>query len=117
MKNFLLGTFFLSTSIALNAQTFKFSISNQSGDALSTIQIAPADDFSWGKDLIPFDIFEDGATFEVSYDPLESGCTYDIKIEGYLDSKDIIIENINMCELDNLVLFHDDYGNLKYTIK
>ncbi|MFT5337683.1 MAG: hypothetical protein ACI9YL_001688 [Luteibaculaceae bacterium] len=104
---FLLTAFMALFATGAFCQELDFEITNDTGVDLLYIHVSPSDEDHWGEDIIPGDVFENGATFEVFlpvYD--ESICSHDIKVTDY-EGYAVTIRGVDLCGIYSIVLYFD----------
>jgi hypothetical protein len=109
----LLSLFFFTALSAQNYQ-LKFSVVNATGIDLYGVYVSESEDNSWGDDVIPSDLFDDGTTVEVTI-PIEfdTMCIHDIKVTDS-DGEAVVFPEIDFCEVSVLTFFIGSDGEVYY---
>jgi len=115
-KTFLLmlvSLFFVSNFTAQNLQ-LKFDVVNATGLDLKGVFVSETASENWGNDIIPGDIFTNGATVEVTIPVTENTkCLHDIMITDATDEGRVFPE-IDFCEVSKLTFFAGSDGEVYY---
>lgn len=95
------------------SQALEFYIANNTGVTLNNIYVTPAEQNSWGNDILPQDLFEDQATVKVSI-PASYGstCMFNIKITD-LQGNAVVFYNVDACKLHTLTIHWDGTYEIK----
>jgi hypothetical protein len=109
----LVSLFFVTALSAQNYQ-LKFSIVNATGIDLYGVYVSESVDDTWGDDVIPGDLFNDGTTVEVTI-PIDNDtmCVHDIKVTDY-DEEGVVFPEIDFCEVSVLTFFMGSDGGVYY---
>ncbi len=75
-----------------------FLISNQTGHVLTTLNVSPSNENSWGPDVLGRDVLAAGESAEISFDRGETQCQWDIR-GTYDDGGTTDARGINLCEV------------------
>jgi hypothetical protein len=101
----------LMASSSLKAQTIlDFTLVNNTGEDLYGVYVSETVNESWGKDIIPTDIFKTGFQVEVKFnDEGEATCNWDIKLtKDAAEENSVLIEDVNLCGITKLTLNKED---------
>jgi len=84
-----------------------FDVTNNTGLTLVDVFVSPAEENHWGNDILPNNLFENGATIRITLPP-EFGktCMFDMKITDGADGH-ITFTNIDACKLIKLKINAD----------
>jgi hypothetical protein len=74
-----------------------FTIVNNTGQAILTLNVSPSDEAAWGPDILGVDILAAGERAEISFDNAEERCEWDIRVT-YEDGDTGAWGGINLCE-------------------
>lgn len=107
----ILGLFFTAMSESVVSQhLLDFTLINSTGEHLYGMYVSEVDNDSWGNDILPKDIIENGAEVEVKFtDNGDITCKWDIKItKDPSEENYVVIEDVNLCNVAKLTLFKKD---------
>lgn len=109
----LVSLVFVSTLSAQNYQ-LEFSVVNMTGIDLYGVYVSESVNDSWGDDIIPGDLFNDGTTVEVTV-PVEydTMCVHDIKVTDS-EGEGVVFSGIDFCEVSVLTFFIGSDGEVYY---
>jgi len=90
-----------------SAQALTFDVVNNTGVTLVDVYVTPAEQNNWGNDILPNNLFENGATITVTI-PANYGetCMFDMKITDGSGGH-IVFTNIDACKLIKLQINGD----------
>ena len=74
-----------------------FTLTNNTGHVIMTLNVSPSDSNNWGPDILGRDVLGDGEAAEVSFDRDEDDCVWDIRVT-YDDGDTNDERGINLCE-------------------
>lgn len=74
-----------------------FTIHNQTGHVIVTLNVSPTASNQWGADILGQDVLANGKSAEVSFDRDEDHCVWDIRVT-YDDDTENDERGINLCE-------------------
>jgi hypothetical protein len=80
-----------------------FTIVNNTGQAIMTLNVSPSDENQWGPDILGSDVLGAGEQAEVSFDRDEERCEWDIRVT-YEDGDTGAWGGINLCETTTVTL-------------
>jgi hypothetical protein len=80
-----------------------FTIVNDTGQAVLTLNVSPTSENSWGPDILGVDILANGESAEVSFDRDEEECVWDVRVT-YEDGDTGDWRGINLCETVTVTL-------------
>jgi hypothetical protein len=102
-----LAVFILFSTSNTSAQALYFFVNNNTGVTLNNIYVTPAETSSWGSDILPNDLFENGSSVRVDI-PADYGttCKFDMKITD-LDGNAVIFTGMDACKLHTLQINWD----------
>ena len=106
----------LSSNLFSQSGALDFQIDNFTGYDLHYVYTSPSNSNSWGNDIIPYDIFNNGASVDVSVPVYNNSiCHHDLRIEdmagNYVDFREI-----NLCEVMKVTLYVQN-GTLMYRLE
>ena len=100
MKKGLFAGAFLAiafTASAAWAAAQDFTIHNNTGHVIVTLNVSPTASNHWGPDILGRDVLATGESAEVSFDRDEDHCIWDIRVT-YDDGTENDERGINLCE-------------------
>ncbi len=102
-----LAIFFVFSTSNTSAQALYFFVVNNTGVTLNNIYVTPAETSSWGNDILPNDLFENGSSVRVDI-PADYGttCKFDMKITD-LEGNAVIFTGMDACKLHTLQINWD----------
>ena len=80
-----------------------FTIVNDTGQAIMTLNVSPSDSNQWGPDILGSDVLAAGERAEVSFDRDEERCEWDIRVT-YEDGDTGDWRGIDLCETTTVTL-------------
>jgi hypothetical protein len=98
-KGFIAGAFLAAAFVASAAWAAAqdFTIHNNTGHVIVTLNVSPNASNEWGPDILGRDVLANGESAEVSFDRSEDHCRWDIRVT-YDDGTENDERNINLCE-------------------
>jgi hypothetical protein len=75
-----------------------FTIVNNTGYTVLTLNVSPSDESNWGPDILGVDVLPSGERAEVSFDRDEDRCLWDIRVT-YETGDTGDWRGINLCEV------------------
>ena len=98
MKKFVMAVIMACTAAtAAFAAQQDFTIVNNTGMAILTLNVSPADSDQWGPDILGVDVLGADEQAEVSFDNDEEQCIWDIRVT-YEDGDTGDWRGIDLCE-------------------
>lgn len=94
-------TFAVMTGSALGEARQSFTVVNQTGHVIVTLNVSPQDSNRWGPDLLGSEVLANGESASVTLDNTEAECVWDIRI-GYDDQTQNDERGVNLCEIDTV---------------
>lgn len=95
-----------------NAQALTFDVVNNTGFTLVDIYVTPAEQSTWGNDILPYDLFENGSTVTVTIpEGYGETCMFDMKITDTAGNY-VTFSNIDACKIIKLQINGD--GTFSY---
>lgn len=85
------------TASAAWAAAQDFTIHNNTGHVITTLNVSPTSSNQWGPDILGRDVLASGESAEVSFDRDEDHCIWDIRVT-YDDGTENDERGINLCE-------------------
>jgi hypothetical protein len=80
-----------------------FSVVNNSGHVIMTLNVSPSNEDSWGPDILGRDTLANGETAEITFERGESQCNWDIRVT-YDDNDTNDMRGVNLCETATVTL-------------
>jgi hypothetical protein len=80
----------------------QFTVSNESGHAITTLNVSPAGTGTWSPNILGHDRLADGEFTDVGFARREHQCAWDIKAD--YDGGHIDMPNVNLCEVGSVAL-------------
>ena len=105
MKKLLLAIALVFSTIASPAFAGQqdFTIVNNTGQAVMTLNVSPTDETQWGPDILGRDVLANGESAQISFERGETQCNWDIRVT-YEDGETGDFRNNNLCELATVTL-------------
>jgi hypothetical protein len=75
-----------------------FTITNNTGHVLTTLNVSPSNENSWGEDILGRDVLANGENAEISFERGETQCQWDIRAT-YDDGGTTDARGVNLCEV------------------
>ena len=75
-----------------------FTINNQTGHVLTTLNVSASNEDQWGPDILGRDVLANGETAEISFERGETQCQWDIRAT-YDDGGTTDARGVNLCEV------------------
>lgn len=75
-----------------------FTVNNQTGHIVVTLNVSASNDNNWGPDILGSQILQNGQSAEVSFGRNESSCLWDIRAT-YDDGGTTDVRQVNLCEV------------------
>jgi len=80
-----------------------FTITNNTGQTILTLNVSPSDEESWGPDILGVEVLGAGEEASITFDNDEERCEWDIRVT-YEDGDTGAWGGINLCETTNVTL-------------
>lgn len=80
-----------------------FTLNNQTGHVVVTLNVSPSNENSWGPDILGRDVLANGESAEITFPRAETQCLWDIKAT-YDDGDTTDERGVNLCELTTVNL-------------
>ena len=80
-----------------------FSVVNNSGHTVMTLNVSPSNEDSWGPDILGRDTLANGETAEITFERGETQCSWDIRVT-YDDGDTGDSRGVNLCEVATVTL-------------
>lgn len=94
------------TSIAQADSNQDFTLHNATGFMIGELHVSSANNDRWGPDVLGQDVLNPGDKVRVSFSGYKpSDCIFDIKIRKGEDGPAFVVEDVNLCQLDDIVFF------------
>lgn len=75
-----------------------FTINNNTGHVLTTLNVSASNENAWGPDILGRDVLANGESAEISFDRGETQCQWDIRAT-YDDGGTTDARGVNLCEV------------------
>ena len=100
-----LGGAFVAAALATAAYAADqdFTIVNNTGQAIMTLNVSPTESDEWGPDILGVDILANGERAEISFERGEDRCEWDIRVT-YEDGDTGDWRGIDLCETATVTL-------------
>ena len=105
MKKLLIAIAFLFSSLATPAFAAPqdFTIVNNSGHTVMTLNVSPTSEDEWGPDILGEQVLANGESAAITFDRGTDHCNYDIRAT-YDDGDTGDWRNVNLCETTTITL-------------
>jgi hypothetical protein len=80
-----------------------FTIHNETGHVVVTLNVSPSSETRWGPDILGVDVLGSGESAEITFDRNEDVCLWDIRVT-YSDGDTGDWRQINLCETTDITL-------------
>jgi hypothetical protein len=80
-----------------------FTITNNTGHTVVTLNVSPTNQDSWGPDILGRDTLANGESAQITFARGETQCNWDIKAT-YDDHGTTDMRNVNLCEVATVTL-------------
>jgi hypothetical protein len=80
-----------------------FTITNNTGHVVTTLNFSPSDSNEWGPDILGRDVLANGESAQISFERGETQCNWDIRAT-YDDGDTTDARNVNLCEVATVTL-------------
>ena len=80
-----------------------FSVVNNSGHTVMTLNVSASDEDEWGPDILGAEVLADGETATVSFERGQDQCLWDIRVT-YDDGDSGDMRGVNLCEVATVTL-------------
>lgn len=80
-----------------------FTLVNNTGHTVVTLNISPSSENSWGPDILGRDTLANGESASITFPHAETACNFDIKAT-YDDNDTTDARNVNLCTLTTVTL-------------
>ena len=80
-----------------------FSVVNNTGHTVVTLNVSPNNQDNWGPDILGRDTLANGETAQITFPRNTSECNWDIKAT-YDDGTNTDMRNVNLCEVATVTL-------------
>ena len=105
MKKILIAFALLFSTLATAAYAAQqdFTITNNTGQTIMTLNVSPSNEAAWGPDLLGDGVLPNGGQAEISFDNEEERCAWDIRVT-YENGGTGDWRGINLCETTEVEL-------------
>lgn len=80
-----------------------FTVLNNTGHTVMTLNVSPSNEDSWGPDILGADTIANGASATVTFERGQSQCLWDIRVT-YDDGDSSDMRGVNLCEVATVTL-------------
>jgi hypothetical protein len=80
-----------------------FTLNNQTGHVVVTLNVSPSNEDTWGDDILGRDVLANGESAEITFARAETQCQWDIRAT-YDDGDTTDARGVNLCELTTVNL-------------
>lgn len=80
-----------------------FTVLNQTGHIVMTLNVSPSNETSWGPDILGRDVLANGESAEVTFERGENQCIWDIRAT-YQDGDTTDMRGVNLCQVATVTL-------------
>ena len=80
-----------------------FSLVNNTGHTVMTLNVSPSDSDEWGPDILGAEVLANGESAEISFERGQAQCNWDLRAT-YDDGDTTDARNVNLCELTTVTL-------------
>lgn len=124
MKRFaVLFALFAIVTVASFAQTFDFTLVNNTGFTITEVYCSPSDSDEWENDVLGVDVLENKKSVKITFDPDYEEVLlafdvdkYDLKVV-YTNDAEHFFTDLKLAEINQLTLTLDKKGNSVATWK
>lgn len=106
-KSILGAALLLAMAVCASAGTQDFTLVNATGLAIDKLHVSPANDNTWGEDILGLDVLENGASCHITFSSEQDDCKWDLKIVD-ADGDAIIWTGLNLCKISKVTLSYED---------
>lgn len=92
-----------ATASAAYAAAQDFTIHNNTGHVVMTLNVSPSSSSNWGPDILGRDVLANGESAEITFDRSEDQCEWDIRVT-YDDGDTGDWRGVNLCETTDINL-------------
>ncbi|MEK6629314.1 MAG: argininosuccinate lyase [Acidobacteriota bacterium] len=97
----------LAGSAAVFAGDQNFTLINKTGLTIDKVYVSPANDNSWGEDVLGRDTLANGEKVDIKFSRKEDECVWDLKIVDE-EKDDVVWEDINLCKAEEITLLYQN---------
>jgi len=100
-----IGGALLASALATAAYAAQqdFTVVNNTGQTVMTLNVSPSDSNQWGPDILGSEVLANGESAEVSFDRDEERCEWDIRVT-YEDGDTGAWGGVDLCETTTITL-------------
>jgi hypothetical protein len=80
-----------------------FTLVNNTGHTVMTLNVSPSDSDQWGPDILGTDVLANGQSAQVSFERGQDQCQWDLRAT-YDDGDTTDARGVNLCELTTVTL-------------
>jgi hypothetical protein len=78
-----------------------FTFVNQSGQTVTTLQVSPTGESSWGADILGRDVLANGESADITFERGDDRCFWDVRATGE-GGGELVMMNQNLCEMTSI---------------
>lgn len=99
------GAAVLAATVATAAYAAQqdFTIVNNTGQTVMTLNVSPTESNAWGPDILGRDVLANGESAEITFDRAEDRCEWDVRVT-YEDGDTGDWRGIDLCETTTITL-------------
>ena len=80
-----------------------FTLVNNTGHTVMTLNVSPSDSNEWGPDILGSDVLANGQSAQVSFERGQEQCNWDLRAT-YDDGDTTDVRGVNLCQLTTVTL-------------
>jgi hypothetical protein len=80
-----------------------FTITNQTGHTVMTLNVSPSNEDNWGPDILGSNVLSNGESASVTFPRAETQCQWDIRAT-YDDGDTTDVRGVNLCQVTTVNL-------------
>lgn len=93
----------LTFGSAAAAQEQNFTLVNNTGQVVVSVNVSPADQENWGPDILGSEVLANGEQAEVAFEPKDDICVWDLRVV-YDDGQAGEWRGVDLCEISTVNL-------------
>jgi len=104
---FALAAVVLAAAVGIHAQGKQdFVLVNKTGLTVDKLFLSPANEATWGEDVLGKDTLDDGEKVTIHFSHKESECKWDMKIVDE-EKDEIVWEDLNLCKAEEITIKYE----------
>ena len=97
------------SSLVLAAGNQDFTLHNETDFNIGELHISASDDNKWGPDVLGQDVLLKGDKTHITFTGFkDTDCKFDVKISKNGEDTAYVVEDLNLCEIDDVVFYSKD---------